>query len=79
MDFYLTIMQLEGYLVRIGQMSLVSAEGVSYNSNNEMSKNKSHKSKVSELIISELPCASVSKRVLVQIRSHQNEFGLHEN
>ena len=28
---------------------------------------------------SELPCASVSKRVLMQNLSYENEFDLHEN
>ena len=32
-----------------------------------------------EQAISELPCASVSKRVLMQSVSYENEFDLHEN
>ena len=29
--------------------------------------------------MSQLPCASVSKRVFIQDLSYENEFGLHEN
>jgi len=34
---------------------------------------------VCELTISELPCASVSKRVLIQNLTYENDFDLHEN